>query len=97
MPPPVSLNIEPEHLTGILSKRENSLTGTLSSSQSLEGTISKNASMPYYDGDYEFTSKYQEDQVIEVTSKVMKRNIVVKKIPSNYGLIKWNGVVMTVS
>lgn len=97
MPPSAILNIEPEHLVGTLSKKEHALTGTLASKSTITGTITKNASMPYYEGEYEVVSQYQEDTVINVENYVMKKNIVVKRIPKNYGKITWNGAVMTVS
>lgn len=46
--PSAVLNIEPEHLTGTLSKK-NSLSGTLSSGNSLSGTVEKNASRLNYE------------------------------------------------
>lgn len=50
----------------------------------------------YYDGDYELTPT-QETQVIPIIGKTARHNIVIDPIPSNYGLITWNGAVLTVS
>lgn len=50
----------------------------------------------YYEGDYELTPT-QETQVIPIIGKTARRNITVAPIPSNYGLITWNGAVLTVS
>lgn len=50
----------------------------------------------YYDGDYELTPT-QETQVIPIIGKTARRNITVAPIPSNYGLVTWNGAVLTVS
>lgn len=51
---------------------------------------------PYYSGAYEVTPS-AEQQVLSTQSKVMAEDIIVKPIPSNYGLITWNGSVLTVS
>lgn len=51
---------------------------------------------PTYDGQTEFTPS-RESQVVETTEHVLLTDIVVNPIPSNYGLIQWNGAVLTVS
>lgn len=51
---------------------------------------------PDYDGEYEFTPT-AETQTLDSTDKVMRHNVVIKPIPSNYGLITWNGATLTVS
>ena len=49
-----------------------------------------------YDGPYEFTPT-QETQTAQTTDKVLLENIIIHPIPQNYGLITWNGSVITVS
>lgn len=49
-----------------------------------------------YAGPYEVTPT-RETQVLHTAHKVASRNIVVKPIPPNYGLITWDGSVLTVS
>lgn len=49
-----------------------------------------------YTGEYEVTPS-SEPVVLETASKLMTRNVTVNPIPSNYGLITWNGSVLTVS
>lgn len=49
-----------------------------------------------YTGEYEVTPS-SETVVLETASKLMTRNVTVNPIPSNYGLITWNGSVLTVS
>ena len=49
-----------------------------------------------YDGEYSFTPT-QSTQTIGIKGKVAKNNITINPIPSNYGLITWNGAVLTVS
>jgi hypothetical protein len=53
---------------------------------------------PYerYTGSYEVTPA-AEAQTISTKDKLMTDNIVVSPIPSNYGLITWNGSTLTVS
>lgn len=49
-----------------------------------------------YTGDYTVTPS-KEEQVLETKSKLMRENVIIEPIPSNYGLITWNGSVLTVS
>ena len=49
-----------------------------------------------YEGPYEFTPT-QETQTAQTANKVLLENIVINPIPQNYGLITWNGAVITVS
>lgn len=52
--------------------------------------------LPVYDGATEITPSNQA-QVLQTSNKAVTRNIVVNPIPSNYGLITWNGSTLTVS
>lgn len=49
-----------------------------------------------YDGEYEFTPT-QSTQIVPTADKTLEQNIKINPIPSNYGLITWNGSVLTVS
>lgn len=49
-----------------------------------------------YQGDYEFTPN-GETQIIEIAGKQAAQDIIINPIPSNYGLIAWNGAVLSVS
>lgn len=51
---------------------------------------------PYYDGEYEVTPT-QETQTLYTTGRTLANDVVINPIPSNYGLITWNGSVLTVS
>ena len=51
---------------------------------------------PYYEGDYTVTPS-TETQVLPIAEFRASQNITVNPIPSNYGLITWNGSVLTVS
>ena len=52
--------------------------------------------LPTYTGVTEVTPTTAE-QVLDTSNKVVARNIVINPIPSNYGLISWNGSTLTVS
>lgn len=49
-----------------------------------------------YSGAYEVTPT-EETQTLATADKVLSGNITVKPIPSNYGLITWDGTKLTVS
>lgn len=49
-----------------------------------------------YDGAMEWTPT-QSTQTIEIADKKALGNITINPIPSNYGLITWNGSTITVS
>lgn len=51
---------------------------------------------PFYTGPTEVTPT-NETQTLETQGKVVLSSIVVNPIPSNYGLITWNGAALTVS
>lgn len=49
-----------------------------------------------YEGSYEFTPS-GETQTIDIRNMIARDDIVINPIPSNYGLVTWNGSVITVS
>lgn len=49
-----------------------------------------------YTGDYTITPG-AEAVVLNTVNKRMTDNVTVNPVPSNYGLITWNGTVLTVS
>lgn len=51
---------------------------------------------PVYDGATTVTPTNAE-QVLATAGKVVTDNITINPIPNNYGLITWNGAVLTVS
>ena len=51
---------------------------------------------PDYAGAYEVTPSAQE-QVLATAETILYHDVVVAPIPSNYGLITWNGSIITVS
>lgn len=49
-----------------------------------------------YEGSYEFTPT-EEAQTIQISGEMATQDIVINPIPSNYGLITYNGTTITVS
>ena len=49
-----------------------------------------------FDGPYEYTPT-QETQTIPILGKTARDNITINSIPNNYGLITYNGSIITVS
>ena len=83
------------------------LGGTLSAPAKLQGVVSVQESLagaltiaggdiPAYHGETTVTPS-QEAQVIPCGGYAMPQNIIVEAIPSNYGLITWDGVTLSVS
>lgn len=74
------------------------IKGALAARASLAGRLSipTYIDVDPYDGPTEVTPG-EEPQVLNTAEKVVARNIVINPIPSNYGLITWNGSTLTVS
>ena len=49
-----------------------------------------------YDGTYSVTPT-QQAQTLNTAGKFLEHNVTVNPIPSNYGLVTWNGSVLTIS
>lgn len=72
------------------------LTGSLGhGSQKGQLTVPQRIGTPYT-GEYEFTPT-SETQTIPTENKALAQNIIINPIPSNYGLITWDGSTLTVS
>lgn len=63
---------------------------------SAAATIAGGNSYPQYDGEYSFTPT-TEEQTIETKGFALLENIVIAPIPSNYGLVSWNGLGIRIS
>ena len=89
---------EYKELTGTLTKAVETLTGTLSPNPTIQGelTVPRTILPNAYEGAYEITPSSSE-QTLETGSLYMTGNVTVKPIPSNYGLITYNGSTITVS
>lgn len=60
------------------------------------GEVIKIADVPVFGGPYEATPS-NVAQIIPTSQMLMTENFTVNPIPSNYGLITWDGSVLTVS
>ena len=83
------------------SHKEIVLDGELSLNIPMDGevgTVMKvvEHDLPTYTGETVITPSTTE-QVLATAEKVVTRNIIINPIPSNYGLITWNGSTLTVS
>lgn len=67
-----------------------------SRSWSTSATSSVNVGGTPYDGDY-LVEPGEQDKTLHTRGRTLAQDIVVGKIPSNYGLITWNGSTLTVS
>lgn len=52
--------------------------------------------VPTYEGETIFIPK-QEERIVLTKNKMMLDNITIRPIPENYGLITYNGGIITVS
>ena len=74
------------------------ISGTLATPKNITGqlTVPQYVTPPAYTGPYEVTPSGAE-QVLETDTFYMNSNIVINPVPSNYGLITWDGSTITVS
>lgn len=72
-----------------------SISATISQGGSIGASLDK-ARAPIYHGAYTVTPT-RTRQVLETHGTDLVSDIVVEPIPSNYGLITWNGSTLTVS
>ena len=84
-------------IKGALAARA-SLAGSLSPPAALSGILSipTYIDVDLYDGPTEVTPG-EDRQVLRTANKTVIQDIIVNPIPSNYGLITWNGSTLTVS
>ena len=89
-----TVTIEPK-LTNSVIQVTPDMSGNISAEAEI---ITKVRSTNYdeYDGPLEFTPT-QETQTVLTDHLVVMSNITINPIPNNYGLITWNGAVLTVS
>ena len=79
-----------------------SLLGSISGNVSDPGKISGGSTVPEkellhtFQGPYTVTPS-RSQQALSTEGLKMAQNVVIEPIPSNYGLITWNGSVLTVS
>lgn len=59
-------------------------------------SVDISAQYPVYKGSVEITPS-QQAQILATKGHLLKSDITINPIPNNYGLITWNGSVLTVS
>ena len=72
------------------------LSGRLSGRGVLSGSVTISANVPSYNGPYEYTPT-QETQTVQIDGKQATQDIIINPIPSNYGLVQWNGAYLMIS
>lgn len=83
-------------LSGVIAS-EATINGSISGEKELSGTINCGvANSAVYDGDYSVTPS-GEEQVLNTEGLQMNQNVVIKPIPSNYGLIEYDGSRIRIS
>lgn len=77
---------------------EQSVTAVVDNSALVVGVIDIPSAVGVreYTGDYTFTPT-QESQTIPIEGLTATQDITINPIPSNYGLITWDGATLTVS
>lgn len=84
-----------EKLRGKLSPI-GSLTGQLLGAGRISGRLTPLSFWPEYDGPAEITPT-GEEQTLQTAGRHLAQDIIISPIPQNYGLITYNGSVITVS
>lgn len=84
-------------LSGTLTSA-GTISGSLSGRQTISGNLTIPAAVlpPSYEGEYEVTPT-QQTQILNTDALYMRGNVTINPIPSNYGLITWNGSTLTIS
>lgn len=79
-------------------KRPSEVMGVAGKPLSVYASVSMHnlPSVIPYTGDYEFTPT-DATQTIPISGKTASMDIIINPIPSNYGLITWDGSTLTVS
>lgn len=72
------------------------LSGCLTGSGKLSGQLVPLAYWPVYEGTTEITPSAGA-QILPAAGRHFEQDIIINPIPSNYGLIGWDGFTLTVS
>ena len=78
-------------LTGVIGEKSVEVSGNV-----ICNAVTTEYVYPHYEGPYTVTPT-QSTQTLNTNGFVMDNNVKVNPIPSNYGLITWNGSFLTVS
>lgn len=83
-------------IEGDVSTASASIEGAVSQNASLAGEITLPVGEKNFTGEYEYTPT-EEEQVVGIKGLKATNDIKINPIPSNYGLITWDGSTLTVS
>lgn len=83
-----------ETIVGELSDSGAHIGGDISVESTLAGAFSN--VMKTFPGPYEYTP-IQGTQIVPIGNQMAAEDIIINEIPHNYGLITWDGSVLTVS
>lgn len=87
--------IIPEQLDVVFSSNDRYHVD-LNNETSFVCTMADTYASQIYDGPVVITPSLDQ-QELQTAGTLVRDNIIVEPIPSNYGLITWNGAVLTVS
>lgn len=62
----------------------------------MKWTYADASSKDEYMGSYEVIPS-EEEQSLSTTDKILTRDVIIKPIPNNYGLITWNGATLMIT
>ena len=83
-------------LKGKITPLNASIKGALSGGSHLSAHITLGAEPHQFEGSYDYTPS-EEAQTISIEGMLATEDITIQPIPSNYGLITWNGSVLNIS
>lgn len=83
-------------LKGKITPLNASIKGALSGGSQLSAHITLGAEPHRFEGSYDYTPT-EEAQTISIEGMLATEDIVIQPIPTNYGLLTWNGNTLTVS
>lgn len=87
-----------DEIIGLISEDEEELVLMLEDEEDIIGTIELPSAsrVDPYTGPYEFTPDASQ-QIISIKDLKATEDIIIDPIPSNYGLIAWDGITLRVS
>lgn len=71
------------------------IRGNVNSSSRISAKVDVNHASAYK-GEYVITPTTYE-QILNTAGKIMAKEVIVERIPRNYGLVTWNGSFLMVS
>lgn len=72
------------------------ISGTMQTAGGLNAQLGVPKTPPQYQGEYTVTPS-QQTQTLNTAGRTLAENITINPIPQNYGLITYNGGIITVS